>query len=110
MENNTMSTKEKALYIKEVLENKKGIDVSSVDLSGAANVADCFVISSGTSVPHVKALCDEVEEKLSEKGIDPLRVEGYRSASWVLIDYGDVVVHIFTAEARSFYNLDKLWA
>ena len=110
MENNEMGTKEKELYIKELLENKKGIDVTAVDLSEATSVADSFVIASGTSVPHVKALCDEVEEKMSEKGIDPLRVEGYRSASWVLVDYGDVDVHIFTPEARAFYNLDKLWA
>lgn len=110
MENNAMSTKEKELFIKAILENKKGIDVVSLDLSSVTSVADSFVIASGTSVPHVKALCDEVEEKMSEKGMDPLRVEGYRSASWILIDYGDVAVHIFTPEARSFYNLDKLWA
>ena len=66
MENNEMGTKEKELYIKELLENKKGIDVTAVDLSEATSVADSFVIASGTSVPHVKALCDEVEEKMSE--------------------------------------------
>lgn len=105
-----METEEKTRLIAEVLENKKGIDVTEISLSEISSVADRFVICSGQSVPHVKALADEVEEKLSESGIDPLRIEGYSTASWILMDYGDVVVHIFTGEAREFYNLDRLWA
>lgn len=105
-----METNEKALYIKEVLENKKGERVTALNLSAISTVADSFVIASGMSLPHVKALADEVEEKLAEKGINPLRTEGYDSAAWILIDYGDTVVHIFSAEAREFYSLDKLWA
>lgn len=105
-----METNEKELFIKEALENKKGVDVTAINLSELSSVADCFVVCSGESVPHVKALADEVEEKMSQQGIDPLRIEGYASASWILMDYGDVIVHIFTKEAREFYNLDKLWA
>ena len=73
-------------------------------------MTDSFVIASGTSVPHIKALSDYVEEGMSEKGIDPLRVEGYNSAKWILLDYGDVIVHIFSEEARQFYSLEWLWA
>lgn len=105
-----METNEKTQFIKEVLENKKGIDVTALKLDALTSVADSFVISSGTSAPHVKALCDEVEEKMSEKGIDPLRIEGYRTAKWILMDYGDVIVHIFSEEARKFYSLEWLWA
>lgn len=105
-----METNEKTQFIKEVLENKKGIDVTALKLDALSSVADSFVIASGTSAPHVKALCDEVEEKMSEKGIDPLRIEGYRTAKWILMDYGDVIVHIFSEEARKFYSLEWLWA
>lgn len=105
-----METNEKAAFIKEVLENKKGEGVTALDLSSLSSVADSFVIATGISAPHVKALADEVEEKMSEKGFDPLRIEGYDSAVWILLDYGDTVVHIFGSEARGFYALDKLWA
>lgn len=105
-----METNEKTQFIKEVLENKKGIDVTALKLDALTSVADSFVIASGTSTLHVKALCDEVEEKLSEKGIDPLRIEGYSTAKWILLDYGDVIVHIFSEEARKFYSLEWLWA
>lgn len=105
-----MKTKEKTEFIKDVLENKKGIDVTALYLEGLSSIADSFVICSGTSTPHVKALCDEVQEKMEEKGFSAERIEGYRSAKWILLDYGDVIVHIFTDEARSFYSLEWLWA
>ncbi len=105
-----METKEKTAFIKSILEDKKGIDVEVLNLTEISSITDSFVIASGTSVPHIKALCDYVEEGLSEKGIDPLRVEGYNSAKWILLDYGDVLVHIFSEEARQFYSLEWLWA
>ena len=85
------------------------MDVTALSLASLSTLSDSFVIASGTSVPHVRALADEVRDKLSEQGVTPLRVEGYQSARWVLLDYGDVVVHIFNPEARSFYGLDRLW-
>lgn len=105
-----METKEKTAFIKSILEDKKGIDVEALNLTEISSVTDSFVIASGTSVPHIKALSDYVEEGMSEKGIDPLRVEGYNSAKWILLDYGDVIVHIFSEEARKFYSLEWLWA
>ena len=105
-----MDTKEKTAFIKSILEDKKGIDVEALNLSEISSVTDSFVIASGSSTPHIKALADYVEEGMSEKGIDPLRVEGYNSAKWILLDYGDVIVHIFSEEARKFYSLEWLWA
>lgn len=105
-----METIEKTAYIKEALENKKALDVTSLSVSGLSGIADSFIICSGTSTPHIKALADEVEDKMAEKGILPLRKEGYATAKWILIDYDDVIVHIFSDEARKFYNLEWLWA
>lgn len=104
-----METNEKTRFIKELLEDKKGLDVVALSLAGLSSIADSFVIASGQSAPHVKALADEVGDKMSEEGIDPLRVEGYNSAKWILLDYGDVIVHIFDKEARAFYSLEWLW-
>ena len=104
-----METTEKTALIKAVLDDKKAVDVTALSLASLSTLSDSFVIASGTSVPHVRALADEVRDKLSEQGVTPLRVEGYQSARWVLLDYGDVVVHIFNPEARSFYGLDRLW-
>ncbi|MDD7292547.1 MAG: ribosome silencing factor, partial [Clostridiaceae bacterium] len=72
-------------------------------------LCDYFVIATGTGSTHVKALADELEFQLGEKGIKPHHVEGYRSNSWILLDYGEVVVHVFTRESRAFYDLDRLW-
>ncbi len=72
-------------------------------------LADYFVIATGTSTTHVKSLADEVEFKLKESGCEPAHTEGYRSNSWILLDYLGVVVHVFTPEARTFYDLDRLW-
>lgn len=72
-------------------------------------IADYFVIATGTSSTHVKALADEVEAQLDEAGISVSHVEGYRSNSWILLDYVDVVVHVFSDEAREYYDLERLW-
>lgn len=81
-----------------------------IKIEDISSIADYFVIATGTSSTHVRSLADEVEEKLkAEEALQP-RVEGYRSNSWILLDYGNVVVHVFTQEARDFYDLDRLWA
>ena len=90
--------------------SKKGSDILLLDVSGQFFLADVFVIASGTSRPHVQALAEHVEEKLGETfGIKPLRMEGANEAEWVLMDYGDVIVHLFQPAARDFYSLERLW-
>lgn len=73
------------------------------------NITDAFVIATGTSRPHVQTLAERVEEVLKEAGRAPLRDEGLREAEWVLLDYGDFLVHVFQAEARDYYGLERLW-
>ncbi|NTV89930.1 MAG: ribosome silencing factor, partial [Clostridiales bacterium] len=94
----------------EILESKKAVDIESINISGITTLADFFVICSGTSVTHVRALADEVDEKMKEAGWEVLHTEGYDTARWILLDYGDIVVHVFHQEDRSFYNLEKLWS
>ena len=91
------------------LEDKKAKDLKVIDIHKLTTIAHYFVICSGTSTTHIKTLADEVEEKLKEKEVRPLHREGYNSARWILLDYGDIVVHIFHEEDREFYNLERLW-
>lgn len=93
-----------------LLDEKKALRVSVIKIREISTLADYFVIASGNTAVHVRALSDELEEKLKAEGVPPIRVEGYRSRSWVLLDYGGVVVHVFTQEAREFYDLDRLWS
>ncbi len=104
-----MDSNEKSLKIKEVLENKKAQEVSIIDIKDKSSIADYFVLATGTSLVHVRALADEVEVKMSELGIDVLSCEGNPTSAWRLLDYGDVIVNVFSKEARDFYNLDKFW-
>ena len=93
------------------LGNKKGVDIDVIDVSELTNIADWFVLASGTSNIHVKSLVDEVEALVKqEHGMDPKRVEGYPTAQWILMDYGDVIVHVFHPEAREFYSLERLYS
>lgn len=92
------------------LDNKKAERVHVIEIENISSLADYFVIATGNNNTHVRALADELEEKLKAEGTAPARVEGYRSNSWVLLDYSSVVVHIFTQEGRDFYDLDRLWA
>ena len=92
------------------LEDKKARDVKILKTAEQTVIADYFVICNGTSSTHIKALVDEVDRKLSEAGEPPIRREGLRSDIWVLMDVGSVIVHVFTDEARKFYNLERLWS
>ena len=93
-----------------ILEDKKARDVVAIDVDNVTVIADSFVICNGTSTPHIKALADEVERVLEkENGIRPNHTEGYNSARWILLDYGDVVVHVFHEEDRKFYDIERLW-
>ena len=88
---------------------KKARDIVSIDLHEVSSVADYFLIMSGSNKPQLKAISDNIEEKLAEQGLRPLRIEGYREAEWILLDYGSLVVHIFVDEQRDYYNLERLW-
>jgi ribosome-associated protein len=91
--------------------SKKGMDIVLLDVEGLFVLSDVFVIATGTSRPHVQSLAEHVEEKmLEELGLKPLRSEGKPEAEWVLLDFGDVIVHLFQAPAREFYGLERLWA
>ena len=95
--------------IVKVLDRKKAIDIKVLRINELSIVADYFVIASGTSNTHVKSLADEVEYELSQKGIEPSHIEG-RATGWILLDYGSVIVHVFTGESREYYNLERLWS
>ena len=92
------------------LDDKKAKDIKILKTAEQTVLADYFVICNGTSSTHVKALVNEVDSQLSEAGEPPVRREGLRSDIWVLMDFGSVIVHIFTEEARQFYNLERLWS
>ena len=99
-----------AVIAAKALEDKKAKDVKILKTAEQTVLADYFVICSGSTAPHIKALVDEVDRKLSEAGEPPIRREGLRSDIWVLMDFGSVIVHVFTEEARKFYNLERLWS
>ena len=92
------------------LDSKKAKEIKVIEIGDLTTLADYFVIASGANVPQVKAMSDEVEEKLSKMGLEPKRIEGYQTASWILLDYYDVIVHIFLKETRDFYSLERLWS
>ncbi|NMA67471.1 MAG: ribosome silencing factor [Clostridiaceae bacterium] len=91
------------------LDDKKGKDIRVINISEITTISSYFVVASGTSVPHIKALADNVKEKLSEISVYPLKIEGYNSARWILLDYNDIVIHIFHQEDREYYELERLW-
>jgi len=89
--------------------DKKALDVVVLDLRAIASFTDYFIITSGTNVRQVQAIADEVVEQLKKEGTRAARVEGYNTAEWVLVDYGDFIVHVFEDKARRFYDLERLW-
>jgi ribosome-associated protein len=92
------------------LEDLKGVDIRVIDVRDMTSITDRMVIASGTSTRHVKALADNVALKAKQQGYPPLGVEGGQTAEWVLLDLGDVVVHVMMPETRAFYGLEKLWS
>ena len=101
---------EVAAIAAKALDDKKGVDIRLLETAKVTSLADHFLICTGTSNTHVKALCDAVEKALDEAGEPALRREGHRSGTWVLLDYGCLVVHVFTEETRQFYDLERLWS
>ena len=105
-----MTPKEMALMLAQAMDSKKGKDIRVLETDGVTTLADYFVLCSGSSAPQLKALADAGEKAMKDHGILPHHVEGHRGGTWILQDYGDVVVHVFDKEARAFYDLDRLWA
>jgi len=96
--------------IVEAMGDKKAMDINIIDIHSITEIADYFVICSGTSTTHIKAIADEIDFKMGEIGIQSYHKEGYDTARWILLDYADVVIHVFHQEDRGFYNLERLWS
>lgn len=92
------------------LDEKKGEDIRVINISQVSVIADYFIIANGSSNSQVNALVDNVEEKMHEAGFTLKQREGYGAGTWVLLDYGDVIIHVFDRENRSFYNLERIWS
>ena len=105
-----LSAKEVALAVTKALDEKKRIDVKLLRIEKISSLADYFIICTGTVNTHVKTLCDYAEYTMEQLGEPMLDREGHRGNSWELLDFGSVVVHVFTDEARKFYDLERLWA
>ena len=105
-----LAPKEIAYAVTKALDEKKGIDIKLLKIDRVSTLADYFLICTGTSNTHVKTLCDYAEYTLEQLDEPLLGREGHRGNSWELLDYGSIVVHVFTEEARQFYSLERLWA
>ena len=105
-----MTPKEVVQIAAKALNDKKGKDRKVLKTHDLTTLCDYFVICTGTSSTHIKSLTDEIDRAMSEAGEPPIRREGYRSGNWVLLDFGCVVAHVFTEDAREFYKLERLWS
>lgn len=99
----------KAKRIVEIADLKKAHDIELIEIKDVSSITDYFVICTANSELQVKAVADEIEFKLKEEDVAPTHIEGYQTAGWVLLDYNDVVCHIFNKESRAFYSLERLW-
>lgn len=93
-----------------ILDDKKAEDLTAIRVKDLTILAEYFVIASGTNITHVRAMADEIEFKFAEMGLKPYKIEGYQSGNWIILDYADVVIHIFDRQSREFYTLERLWA
>jgi ribosome-associated protein len=105
-----MQIEELLTLVQTVLDDRKGQYITTIDVRGKTSFTDYMVIATGTSDRHLKSLCDYVAEKAKENGVTPLGIEGALGSDWVLLDLGDIIVHVMTAQAREFYQLEKLWS
>lgn len=109
MKNKIMDKEQILEKILKVLDEKKAKDITTIDIAEKTILADYFVVASGTSSTHIKALADNIEYELKKEKIYPNKIEGYQSNSWILLDYSEVIIHIFTEEERRNYNIEELW-
>lgn len=105
-----MQTEQLLKLVENVLDERKAHHITTLDVRGKTSITDYMVIATATSTRHAKALCDYVVEKLKENDQQPLGLEGEPGSDWVLLDLGDVVLHVMTGQAREFYQLEKLWS
>lgn len=105
-----MTALESAKLIARTLDDKKAQEVRVLGIGGLTTIGEYFVIATGGSTVQTKALADAVEERLEKEGLSPRRCEGYQSANWILLDFQQVIVHIFDQHSREFYSIERLWA
>lgn len=103
-----MTSLEKTKNIAKILDKKKAIDIVGIETKELTVMSDYFIIASGTSNTHVRALADEVDDEMKKLGVEVDHIEG-RATGWILLDYNDVLVHIFQSESRQYYNIERLW-
>ena len=104
-----MTNKEIVEVVYNAVDDKKGININVLDVSKISSIADYFVIAGGNNPNQVQAMADNVREEMHKLEINPKHIEGFRGASWILMDYGDIVVHIFNEDDREFYDLERIW-
>ena len=104
-----MTNKEIVEVVYNAVDDKKGININVLDVSKISSIADYFVIAGGNNPNQVQAMADNVQEEMHKLEINPKHIEGFRGASWILMDYGDIVVHIFNEDDREFYDLERIW-
>ena len=104
-----LSAKEAAVIAARALDSKKALNLIMLEVRGVTTIAEYMVICTGTSDTHLRSLCDEVEKKMEEAGERVWHREGYRGDTWIVMDFCGVIVHVFTAEQRKFYDLERLW-
>lgn len=104
-----MTAKEIAKNAFMFLDEKKAMDIKIIDISQISVIADYFIICGGSNSRQVQAIAENVEEKLGKMGVEPRSTEGYQSANWILLDYQDVIIHVFNQEQRLFYDLERIW-
>lgn len=105
-----LSLENKLSIITKACEDKKGMDIKVLNITKLTPIADYFVIASGNSSTQVMAIADEVEDKMLQAGAEEIIKEGYQSGRWILMDFNDIIVHVFHKEEREFYNLERLWS
>ena len=103
-------SEERVQMMAQAADSLKGVDIIALDLRELTIISDFFLICTGNSSIHIRSIADRVDERMSELGLDKFHSEGYKEATWVLLDYGDIVVHVMSAEQREFYNIEKFWA
>ena len=104
-----MTSKELAKLACDALDDKKALEIKVINIENVSTLADYFIIASGTNRNQVQAMADNVDETLGRAGYEPKQIEGYQNANWILMDYGDIVLHLFDEENRLFYDLERIW-
>ena len=104
-----MDAREKAKIAVMAMEDKKAEDIRVIEISGVSSIGDYFIICNGSNVSQVQAITDAIDERLGCQDVTAAHVEGYRNAGWILMDYSDVIIHVFDKDNRLFYNLERIW-